>query len=161
MTDAHAASEVAHSNQSSAKGKERSSALLNGSLAKYRTELEQSRETAQDRYGFTLYHSLTPAEKVLHLEQIGFESIGGHDATDEYNLGCAKALQGNFDAAIAHFERALADEPKWADAVHNLALTLEKAGRLEEAKAHWKKCLDLVADSEGRAKIQAHLGELG
>jgi tetratricopeptide (TPR) repeat protein len=139
-------------------GGERMSALLDRSVEQYRTEASEDVEKAQDRFGFTLFHSLAPEEKVLHLKKLGFEP---RDAIDHYNLGCAEALQENFEAAIAHFEKALAEKPEMAEAVHNLALTLEKAGRMADAKSRWSKAMELTRSSEERSQIESHIATLG
>jgi tetratricopeptide (TPR) repeat protein len=137
---------------------ERPCPLLDKSMAKYRHNLSESTESAQDRYGFTLFHSLRPEEKVQHIEKLGFEA---RDAIDHYNLGSAAALQENFEVAVKQLQRAVELDPQFADAVHNLALALERAGRVDDAKGQWRRYLELSPAGESRSMAEAHLHELG
>jgi tetratricopeptide (TPR) repeat protein len=133
-------------------------ALLDTAMERFRLNLSKDMDEAQQRFGFTLYHSLSPKEKVKHLEALGFEA---RDGIDQYNLGCVAALQGNFEAAIGHFEKAVADQPDLFQAVHNLALSLERAGQTPEAKRHWGRALELASDETERREIEAHIAALG
>ncbi|MBN1476170.1 tetratricopeptide repeat protein [Candidatus Sumerlaeota bacterium] len=133
-------------------------ALLDTAMEQFRLNLSKDMDEAQQRFGFTLFHSLTPQEKVRHLEALGFEP---RDGIDHYNLGCVDALQGNFESAIGHFERAVADQPDLLEAVFNLALSLERAGRTPEAKKQWGRALDLTSDEAERREIEAHIAALG
>jgi tetratricopeptide (TPR) repeat protein len=137
---------------------ESGSALLESALSKYRHEIAESFESAQHRYGFTLFHSLSPEEKVTQLKRLGF---GAQDGIDHYNLGCAEALQGNFEAAVKQFQAVVSEAPDWFEAAHNLALATERAGRADKAKALWKRALDLAGTPEDREAIEAHLAGRG
>lgn len=137
---------------------DRAAALLQGALDKYRQNVTDDVDRAQVRYGFTLYHSLKPEEKVEHLQRLGFEP---QDEIDHYNLGCAAALQENFDLAIDHFQKAVAAAPKMVQAHHNLALSLERAGRANEAKGSWAKVVELTEQTDERAAVEAHVATLG
>jgi tetratricopeptide (TPR) repeat protein len=133
-------------------------ALLDTAMERFRLNLSKDMDEAQQRFGFTLFHSLSSQEKVKHLEALGFEP---RDGIDHYNLGCVDALQGNFESAIAHFEKAVADQPDLFEAVHNLALALERAGRTPEAKKRWARALELASDEGERREIEAHIAALG
>jgi tetratricopeptide (TPR) repeat protein len=133
-------------------------ALLEGAVAKYRQNLDQDFDGSHARYGFTLFHSLKPHEKIQNLTRLGFEP---RDGVDHYNLGCVAALQENFDLAVTHFEKALEEHPEFADAAQNLALALERGGRSEDARRQWRRCLELTLTEPDRAAIEAHLAELG
>ena len=141
----------------SAMSTEATSALLNRSMEKYRQELGENLEEAQRRYGFTLFHSLKSQEKIDHLRRLGF---GPHDGIDHYNLGCVDASQANFEQAAAHFEKAVAEQPDWFEALHNLALALERAGQADKARRQWRRCLEVAPESE-REAIETHLSGLG
>lgn len=132
-------------------------ALLDAELSRYRKSLEEDLEGAQRRYGFTLFHSLSPVEKVIHLKRLGCEA---RDGIDHYNLGTALALQENFAEAIVHLEKALAENPNWPEALHNLALALERAGKRDKARAEWERLLKLDLPPEDREAVEAHLKTL-
>ncbi|NUP89025.1 MAG: hypothetical protein HUU25_04290 [Candidatus Sumerlaeia bacterium] len=132
-------------------------ALLDDAMAKYRLELGENLESAQQRHGFTLFHSLSPEEKVAHLKRLGFAP---QDGIDHYNLGCVAALQENFEEAAAEFGKAV-KENEFFEAVHNHALALERAGKSAEAKTKWKRALDLAHSDDERERIREHLASLG
>ncbi len=133
-------------------------ALLDDALTKYRMDLEQDLDGAQGRHGFTLFHSLAPEEKVALIERLGFKP---QDGIDHYNLGCVAAGQENFKAAVSHFEKAVDGDPQWIEALHNLALALERAGRKTKAREAWGRCLEACGAGAARAAVEAHLAELG
>jgi protein O-GlcNAc transferase len=61
-----------------------------------------------------------------------------------HNLGHAAALADNGpEAGIAEFARALELAPDYAEARADLGHALRKAGRLDEAHAHFTACLDV------------------
>lgn len=78
--------------------------LYERELARYRETLRLDTEVAQDRYGMTLIHSLSPSEKVLALKEMGNEIT---NAADYYNLGFVHAQDENWDEAINYFRRAI------------------------------------------------------
>lgn len=59
--------------------------------------------------------------------------------------GAQSADQGDWDAAIAHFQAALALDPDYADTHFRLATALENAGQLQQARTHYQRALDLDA----------------
>jgi tetratricopeptide (TPR) repeat protein len=61
---------------------------------------------------------------------------GGADYPDvHYVLGLIHHHSGRFDAAVRAFERSLALNPDYAEALVALAITLNETGRYEEARA--------------------------
>jgi len=72
--------------------------------------------------------------------------------TDNYvaqcNLGNDLRGKGKLDAAITHYQEALAISPNYAAAHYNLGNALYDKGRLDEAIAHYQKALQIQPDSE-------------
>ena len=65
------------------------------------------------------------------------------------------AENGQFEAAVAEWNRALALSPNDAKAHNNLAFALARTGRLDEAIAHWRKALEQDLDY---AEVHRNLG---
>jgi Flp pilus assembly protein TadD len=61
----------------------------------------------------------------------------------QYNLGLARALQGQIDAAVPHFAAAVRLKPSYLEARSNLARALSLRGRRDEAIAQYKEVLRL------------------
>jgi tetratricopeptide (TPR) repeat protein len=59
--------------------------------------------------------------------------------------GAQSADQGDWDAAIAHFQAALAIDPGYADTHFRLATAFENSGQLQQARTHYQRALDLDA----------------
>lgn len=62
----------------------------------------------------------------------------------ENDEGVGHYQQGHWDVAEGHFRKALMADPNSAVAHYNLALTLDKMGKHEEATASFKKALELA-----------------
>ena len=67
-------------------------------------------------------------------------------AITENNLGTRLMEQNNYEAAIAHQQRAIALMPDYPAGYNNLGATLRAAGRLDEAIANYRKALELKPD---------------
>jgi cytochrome c-type biogenesis protein CcmH/NrfG len=80
----------------------------------------------------------------------------------ENNLGSARVVLGDLPAAIAHFRRAIQDDPSYADAHSNLGLSLASRGQGEEAVAELRTALRLnPGDVETRAILNRLIQNLG
>ncbi len=58
--------------------------------------------------------------------------------------GVSHYQQGHWDVAMEHFRKAEAADPNAAVVHYNIALTLDKMGKHEEATASFKKALELA-----------------
>ena len=63
------------------------------------------------------------------------------------NLGLVLAGNGQIEAALTHFERALEIQPMYADAYNNIGTALSHTGRTREAIVQYQKALDLGPDN--------------
>jgi len=59
--------------------------------------------------------------------------------------GAQSSDQGDWNAAIAHFQAALAIDPDYADTHFRLATAFENNGQLQQARTHYQRALDLDA----------------
>jgi tetratricopeptide (TPR) repeat protein len=71
------------------------------------------------------------------------------------DLGSVLYAQGQVDQAIAHFRRALAIEPGYAEAENNLGAALDKNGETDEAMSHFRNAL---AERPEFAEAHCNLG---
>lgn len=85
-------------------------------------EIEEARET------FTSILEIAPGNVLAH-----------------YNLGLISQEDGDTDAAIAHYDGALATDPAYAPALYNKAILLEKHD-LEESVALYERALESQPD---------------
>ncbi len=79
----------------------------------------------------------------------------------ENNEGVTHYQQSHWEVAQEHFQKAIAANPKLAEAHYNLALTLDKLGKHGEATKHFKTALELGSDNpaiKNSGILQAHVG---
>lgn len=132
--------------------------LYERELSRYRETLRLDSEVALDRYGMTLIHSLSPAERVLALKEMGNEI---NDPADYYNLGHMHATEENWDEAISYFRRAIDLNPALTDAIYNLAVCYERANLLPQAKSTWQSYMDAISSPAEKKEVKAHIQALG
>ncbi len=65
------------------------------------------------------------------------------DAKKQVEFGNAVAQQGLWREAIYRWERASQIDPKYAEALNNLAIAYEHEGDLEKARVAYEKALEL------------------
>ena len=80
-------------------------------------------------------------------------------AKKAFDAGLLAVEAGEFDAAVAAFERAFRLRPHPV-ALFNLALALEKAGRRAEAWELFEAALDIVESNTERQEIRRHIDAL-
>ena len=79
----------------------------------------------------------------------------------ENDEGTGHYQQGHWDVAIEHYRKAVKADPNSAVVHYNVALTLDKMGKHEDATASFKKALELapndpsIKDSE---ILKKHVG---
>jgi len=71
-----------------------------------------------------------------------------HNADAEYELGEINREQGNYNLALDHFSRAVAEQPDFVEARIGLGRTLLKEGQTAEAVRHLKEAVRLDAESK-------------
>ena len=74
-----------------------------------------------------------------------------------YNLGSLFEDLGELPAAIRYYQTALELSPDYADAHFNLAGVLGRSGRNHEAGEHWRRYLQLDANSPWASVARSHL----
>ena len=78
--------------------------------------------------------------RALNLDEDCFEA--------HFNLGNIHHDLGRYDAAVDYYLETLRLNAGYADAHFYLAVTLEKMGRSDEAKPHWRAYQQLAPDGE-------------
>ena len=132
--------------------------LYEKELDHYRMFLEHGFDTAYNYYGFSLFHSLSPEEKVEIFKKLGFEP---KTPEDFYNLGCLSARDEDYQTARKFFEKTIDMAADFEEAYYNLALTLEKLGKDKAAIENWELYSEFLDDDSSEALlISQHLEEL-
>ena len=67
---------------------------------------------------------------------------------DYYNRGMELFAEGKLEEAIRAYQRALEEEPNYADCLHALAMALAHQDRLDEAITAGKKLIEVSPDDE-------------
>lgn len=69
----------------------------------------------------------------------------------------ALAMQDDFAEAIPHYQSALASEPELMGADYNLAVALERVGRLEKARRHYARAVEIDPSDDDARRALARL----
>lgn len=125
-------------------------------ISRYSANLEADPEDTYKRYGFTLYHSLPPAQMLFESQKLGF--FRG-DAIDTFNLAGIELDKENFEGALKLLEKSIKMDDTQADTYYNMALCLERLDRHADAAKNWGKYLELAEDEEEIEAVQAYLAE--
>src|SRR5438552_4058619 len=86
------------------------------------------------------------------------------DAFLRYGLATEYANAGELEQAVAEFRALLAANPDYAAGYYHGGRTLEKLGRLDEAKEIYDKGIEVttrIGDGHTRSELQAALDILG
>ena len=78
-----------------------------------------------------------------------------------YGLAMEYVKAGELESAIAEFRAILAAEPAYAAAYFHGGQTLEKLGRLDEARTLYREGIANTRDAHARSEMQAALDILG
>lgn len=76
------------------------------------------------------------------------------------NLAVATLLAGEADRGISMLEKLHSDHPAFADALYNLALAYQRAGRKQQARKTWLAYLERDDQSGWAASARKHLADL-
>jgi tetratricopeptide (TPR) repeat protein len=86
------------------------------------------------------------------------------DAFLRYGLATEYANTGDLEQAMSEYRELLAANPDYAAGYYHGGRTLEKLGRLEEARESYEKGIEVTArtgDAHTRSELQAALDMLG
>jgi tetratricopeptide (TPR) repeat protein len=78
-----------------------------------------------------------------------------------YGLAMEYKNAGHLESAVAEFERVLSANPAYSAAYFHGGQTLEKLGRVDEARLWYGRGVDRTPDPHARAELQAALDILG
>ncbi len=104
-------------------------------------ELLQVLETEAIRY---LHRRIFPASELILWQIIEIDS---HHPTAYYNLGHVLAQQGNYDAAIDCWQKAINLNPLWAEAYEDRGIVQQKLEEYDQAIASYLKALEIKPDN--------------
>src|SRR6185437_14665326 len=82
------------------------------------------------------------------------------NAFARYGLAMEHVKSGNFAAALTEFEALLAADPSYSAAYFQGGQTLEKLGRIEDAKTYYRRGIESSRDPHARSEMQAALDTL-
>jgi len=83
--------------------------------------------------------------------------LASGNAIYQYNMGNALHATGRLDEAVAHFERALAANPNYADAHNSLGAVKQAQGKIADAATHYQRALAL---NPGNADVHNNLANI-
>jgi Tfp pilus assembly protein PilF len=78
-----------------------------------------------------------------------------------YGLAMEYVKAGSLEAAVAEFQQILATDPQYSAAYFHGGQTLEKMGKLEEARDYYRRGVAAARDPHARSELQAALDILG
>lgn len=78
-----------------------------------------------------------------------------------YGLAMEHVKAGEMDAAVAEFEALLKADPDYSAGYFHGGQTLEKMGRLDEARDYYRRGIAITKDAHARGELQAALDILG
>jgi tetratricopeptide (TPR) repeat protein len=78
-----------------------------------------------------------------------------------YGLAMEYVKSGELDRAMQEFEALLAADPSYSAAYFHGGQTLEKLGRLDQARDYYRRGIDTTRDAHARSELQAALDILG
>jgi len=84
------------------------------------------------------------AKKASVAPDAPLQALPSSAARMENDEGVSHYQQGHWDVALEHFNKAVKADPNSAVAHYNLALTLDKMGKHEDATGEFKKALELA-----------------
>ncbi len=85
----------------------------------------------------------------------------GSNIFARYGLAMEYVKAGSLDQAVAEFENILESDPAYSAAYFHGGQTLEKLGKLDEARDYYRRGLAASPDPHGRGELRAALDILG
>ncbi|MFN8411050.1 MAG: tetratricopeptide repeat protein [Anaerolineales bacterium] len=70
------------------------------------------------------------------------------DALDAYNIGYNDEQMGNYEQAIENYKHAIELDPKYCDAMDNLALNLKRVGKVDEAIDWYLRSIEILPTND-------------
>ncbi len=126
-------------------------------LREYLDLLKKDPEKAYQIYGFTMINSINPVDRAFYKIKYDFEP---QDSIDYYNRGVHQLTNNRYKEALKYFEKAVDKNPRFPEALYNLAWTYEKTGELKKSLKYWEEYLDFVEDDDEAELIEEHIEEL-
>jgi tetratricopeptide (TPR) repeat protein len=93
------------------------------------------------------------------LEQILAQDPGNRLA--RYGLAMEYVNQGEWARAIPEFEAVLVIDPRYGAAYYHGGQTLEKLGRIDQARDFYRRGIEMTSDPHARGELEAALAILG
>jgi tetratricopeptide (TPR) repeat protein len=78
-----------------------------------------------------------------------------------YGLAMETLKAGDLEGAVGEFEALLTNNPNYSAGYFHGGQTLEKLGRLDEAREYYRRGLAVTGDPHARGELQAALDILG
>jgi len=78
-----------------------------------------------------------------------------------YGLAMERIKAGDLDGAVVEFEMVLETDPKYSAAYYHGGQTLEKLGRLDQARDLYRRGIAATRDAHALGELQAALDILG
>jgi len=106
-------------------------------------------------------HYIMPINRIEALQQILAQNPA--DSLARYGLAMEHVKAGDFEAAVGEFQTLLDADPDYTYAYFHAAQTLEKVGRIGEAKELYRRGIEAAgrkADTHARDELQAALDSL-
>jgi tetratricopeptide (TPR) repeat protein len=83
------------------------------------------------------------------------------DRFARYGLAMEYGKAGRHEEAVAEFERLIAEDPGYSYAYFHCGQSLEKLGRVEDARQVYRRGIDAAPDPHARSELQGALDLLG
>jgi tetratricopeptide (TPR) repeat protein len=103
-------------------------------------------------------NSLEPT-RIEILQQLLDQNPGSTFA--RYGLAMEFVKSGDLDRAVAAFEEVMKSDPNYSAAYFHGGQTLEKLGKLDEARDVYRKGIAVTRDPHARSELEAALDILG
>lgn len=97
--------------------------------------------------------------RIAILQQLVTENPAS--AFARYGLAMEYVKAGEPGRAAAEFEALLAADPTYSAAYFHGGQTLEKLGRIEEARDYYRRGIEITRDPHARSELEAALAILG